>query len=238
MTGDERTEREAVEFAKTHKKEIARELTDTRRFPPDTTPVSVFMAGSPGAGKTESSLRLIERLSGDGHSVLRIDADDLRSRFPNYTGKNSDLFQYATSIIADKMQDLAIEQNQNYVFDGTLSNLERARENIGRGLGRGRIVQILYVYQDPLQAWKFVQAREQRDGRVIPEEFFIEQYFLARKNVNILKKEFGDRIRVDLIVKNIDGTDVKYKDDIDSIDDHIPERYTKSMLRRLLSEIS
>ena len=193
------------------------------------------MAGSPGAGKTESSLRLIERLSGDGHSVLRIDSDDLRSRFPSYTGKNSSLFQSATSIIADKMQDLAIEQSQNYVFDGTLSNLERARGNIRRGLGHGRVVQVLYVYQDPMQAWKFVQAREQRDGRMIPKESFIDQYFLARENVNALKKEFGDKIRVDLIVKNIDGTDFKYKDNINVIDSHIPERYTKDTLGRFLS---
>ena len=236
MTDDEHIEREVVEFAKTHKKEIARELTDIKRFPPDATPVSVFMAGSPGAGKTESSLRLIERLSGDGHSVLRIDADDLRTRFGNYTGKNSTLFQYATSIIADKMQDLAIEQCQNYVFDGTLSNLERARENIKRSLDHGRVVQVLYVYQDPLQAWKFVLAREQRDGRTIPKESFVDQYFLARENANILKREFGRQIRIDLIVKNIDGTDFKYKENISDIDSHMSERYTQDTLRQLLSE--
>src|SRR3989338_11343142 len=159
MTEEERIEQEAIEFARAHKKEIARELTDVRRFPSDTTPVSVFMAGSPGAGKTESSLRLIERLSGGGHSVLRIDADDLSTRFDSYTGKNSALFQYATSIIADKMQDMAIDQRQNYVFDGTLTNLERARENIRRSLEHDRVLQIIYVYQNPLQAWKFVQAR-------------------------------------------------------------------------------
>jgi predicted ABC-type ATPase len=236
MTEDERIEQDSIEFARAHKREIARELTDTRKFPPDSVPVSVFMAGSPGAGKTESSLRLIERLSGDGHSVLRIDSDDLRTRFPSYTGRNSSLFQSATSIIADKMQDLAIEQHQNYVFDGTLSNLGRARGNIKRGLDHGRIVQILYVYQDPLQAWKFVQAREQRDGRTIPKESFIDQYFLARENVSTLKNEFGNNIRVDLIVKNIDGTDFKYKDNIDVIDSYIPERYTKNTLSQLLSE--
>src|SRR3989344_4958057 len=134
MTEDERIEQEASDFARVHKNEIAAELTDLTTFPPDTRPVSVFMAGSPGAGKTESSLWLIESLSGGGHSVLRIDPDDLRPRFPNYTGKNSSLFQPATSIVADRMQDLAIDQSQNYVFDGTLTNLRRARENIGRSL--------------------------------------------------------------------------------------------------------
>ncbi len=237
MTDEElRIKAEAVEFAKKHKEEIAKELTDLKHFPADSAPVSVFMAGSPGAGKTESSRRLIERFSGDGHTVLRIDSDDLRSRFLGYTGKNSSLFQGATSIISDKMQDYAIKQGQNYVFDGTLTNLERARENIERGLKHNRLVQILYVYQDPLQAWKFVQEREKKDGRMIPKDAFIEQYFRARENVNLIKKEFGTRISVDLIVKNIDGTDFKYKENIEVIDSYIPESYTKSTLSESLNK--
>src|ERR1039457_1930562 len=99
MTGDEEIKARAIEFAREHKKEIARDLTDPKRFPPDAIPVSVFIAGSPGAGKTESSQQLIKKLSSDGHAVLRIDSDDLRRQFKEYTGKNSSLFQSATSII-------------------------------------------------------------------------------------------------------------------------------------------
>ncbi len=126
------------------------------------------------------------------HKVLRIDSDELRAEFPKYSGNNSSLFQHSTSIIADKMQDMAIRNRQSYVFDGTLSNIKRVRENITRSLGHNRFVQILYVYQDPLQVWKNVKAREQRDGRVVPQESFIEQYFQSRKNVNLLKDEFGE----------------------------------------------
>ena len=194
MTLEEEVRSIAVEYAKTHKKEIAHELTDLTKFPADPEPVVVFMAGSPGAGKTEASERLIERFSGDGHRVLRIDSDDLRTRLPGYTGQNSSLFQGATSIITDKMQDIAIEQRQSYVFDGTLTNLERARENIQRCLLHGYAVQILYVYQHPVQAWKFVRAREIRDGRMVPRDAFIDQYFAARENVNILKKNLKVRL--------------------------------------------
>ncbi len=237
MTGDEQIRQRAIEFARAHKKEIARDLTDPARFPPDAVPVSVFMAGSPGAGKTEASERLIERLSSDGRSVLRIDADDLRGRFAEYNGKNSSLFQSATSIIADRMQDMAMDQCQSYVFDGTLSNLERARENIQRCLDHERVVQILYVYQDPLQAWKFVLARELKDGRTIPQDSFIDQYFRAHNNVNTLKNEFGSKIRVDLIVKNIDGSDFSYRENIDLIDSYITERYTQDTLREALKAL-
>ena len=53
-------ESEAILFARTHKKSIIKKATDVSIFLPDTNPVSVFMAGSPGAGKTELSKHLIE----------------------------------------------------------------------------------------------------------------------------------------------------------------------------------
>ena len=118
------------------------------------------MAGSPGAGKTESSKNLIEKFTRDRHSVLRIDSDELRSQFREYTGTNSNLFIGATSILADKIHDFALLNKQSFVFDGTLSNLDRSRDNIKRSLDKKRFVQILYVYQEPVQAWNFESPRD------------------------------------------------------------------------------
>ena len=236
MTEEEtHIESEAIAFANAHKKDIAVELTDILKFPADANPVSVFMAGSPGAGKTESSQNLIAKLTGGGHKVLRIDPDELRSRFETYTGANSHLFQGATSILAERMHDRVLKNKQSFVFDSTLSNLGKARENIQRSLKQKRLVQIIYVYQNPIQAWEFVKAREKRDGRHIPKERFIEQYFQARENVNILKTEFKKDLNIDLIVKNIDGTDFRYWENIDQIDRHVPERYDKATLNLKLS---
>ncbi|MEI6345926.1 MAG: zeta toxin family protein [bacterium] len=225
----------ADEFARKNKKAIAKRIADTRLYPPDAFPVSVFMAGSPGAGKTESSRNLIEKLSKDSHAILRIDSDDLRLEFPEYDGKNSSLFIGATSIIADKIQDVALDNGQSFVFDGTLSKIEISKRNIRRSLDKKRFIQILYVYQDPLQAWNFVKARELKDGRMVPKNAFVEQYFLARENVNKLKQEFGPNLRVDLVVKDIDGTDFSYRENIDIIDNHIPEKYTKDTLDTLIA---
>lgn len=231
MDEQEKIINESIEYARANKKRLARELTDIKKFPPDEEPVAVFMSGSPGAGKTEASQRLIERFSPHGSGVLRIDSDELRKYFSTYDGTNSSLFQSATSIIADKVQDLAIQQHQSYVFDGTLSNLDRARENITRCLKHGYSVHIIYVYQDPLQAWKFVKAREVRDGRAVPKQAFIDQYFKARQSVNQLKKEFGSQLELHLIVKNIDGSDFKYEDNISQVDSYVPELYTEIKLQ-------
>jgi len=226
---------DAIAYARANKKRIATELTNTTMFPSEDAPVAVFMSGSPGAGKTEASQRLIERFTTQGSGVLRIDSDELRSCFVDYDGTNSSLFQSATSIIADKLQDVAIKQHQSYVFDGTLSNVGRARENISRCIRHGYSVHIMYVYQDPLQAWRFVKARAVRDGRVVPKEAFIDQYFRARESVHQLKKEFGKQIELHLIVKNIDGSDATYKANISQIDSYVPERYTDEVLRKQIN---
>lgn len=223
----------AEEFARKNKESIAKELTNPKIFLPDQFPVSVFMAGSPGAGKTESSKNLIEKLTKDSHSVLRIDPDELRFRFVEYNGKNSSIFIGATSILADKIHDRALKNGQSFVFDGTLSNFERSIENIKRSLDKKRFVQIVYVYQEPLQAWDFVKAREIKDGRKVPRDAFIKDYFLARCNANLLKEKFSN-IKVDLVVKNIDGTDFNYRENIDIIDNYIPEKYTKKELERII----
>src|SRR5699024_744953 len=71
----------AVSFAKKNKKAIAKRLTSPDIYPAEAHPVSVFMAGSPGAGKTEASIALLETIGGKGGCLLRIDPDDLRHEF-------------------------------------------------------------------------------------------------------------------------------------------------------------
>lgn len=227
-------EGKAIRYAKENKKSIAKRCTDPQVYLPDQKPVSVFMAGSPGAGKTEASKALLDELENieEGRKILRIDPDELRTEFEDYSGDNSSLFQPAVSVLVEKIHDFALIQRQSFILDGTLSSYEVAEKNIVRSLKRNRQVQILYVYLDPEQAWRFVQAREQAEGRNIPPEQFIYQYFAARENVNKLKDKFGKEIRVDLLLKNIDGSRKLYKSGIDQIDHHIPENYTRTDIEK------
>ncbi len=225
---EQRIQDEAIAFARAHKKAIAKRLTDKTIHPPEEEPVSVFMAGSPGAGKTEASLELLNFFSDS--PPLRIDPDELRSELPGYTGGNAWLFQAAVSILVEKVIDLAFDNRQSFLLDGTLANLEKARDNIRRSLRKGRYVQVLYVYQDPLLAWRFVQAREEAEGRRIRPEHFVDQYFAARDVVNTLKLEFGKEVHVDLLLKHLDNSSRLYKAGVEKIDYHIPENYSRQDL--------
>jgi len=229
---EEQIQEEALDFARTHKKAIARRLTDPNVFPPELEPVSVFMAGSPGAGKTEASIELIAALPGP--PIIRIDPDDLRAEFAAYDGSNAWLFQKGVSVLVEKIHDLALDQSQSFLLDGTLSHYDKAHDNVRRSLKKGRVVQILYVYQEPILAWQFVRAREAAEGRRILKEDFIDQYFAARDVVNRLKREFGKEIRVDLLLKNNDNTNRLYRAGIDQIDHHIPEKYARADIVKLL----
>ena len=231
---EERIAQVAWEFAKKHRTEIARRLTDPMIFVPEDNPVSVFMAGSPGAGKTEASIELLNLKGADGSKVLRIDPDELREELPDYAGNNAWLFQRALTPIVERIHDLALDQQQSFLLDGTLSSYSVAEKNIQRSLKRGRTVQILYVYQVPDQAWKFVQSREAVDGRRIQPEDFVRQYFAARDVVNNLKAKFGKDISVDLLMKNNDGSHQFYRAGVDQIDNHIPEKYSVDDVRHMI----
>ena len=79
-----------------------------------------------------------------------------------------------------------------------------------------------------------LKAREIKDGRKIPRDAFLEQYFTARENVNSLKRNLAPPLRLIFVVKNIDGTDFSYRENIDVIDRYIPEKYTKEELEKLI----
>jgi len=74
------------------KKAIAKSMID--HLPEEERAVSVFMAGSPGAGKTETSKSIISQFTKEhGVDVVHIDNDELRKEFDEYQGLNSPLFQ-------------------------------------------------------------------------------------------------------------------------------------------------
>ena len=234
LDANEQLAADANEFAKANRKHFARKFTDPAIFTPEECPVSVFMAGSPGAGKTEASHALIEQISSQGPAVLRIDPDDLRQQFKGYNGSNAYLFQRAASILVERILDEAFGNSQSFILDGTLSSYSSAKKNIDRSLKKDRQVQLLYVYQEPFLAWDFVQKREAIEGRRIKPETFIEQYFAAREVVNRLKNEYGSAIKVDLLMKNIDNSNRFFEFGVQNIDYFIPERFSKAELEQTL----
>jgi UDP-N-acetylglucosamine kinase len=239
MDDDEKLKQNAEKFVRENRDDIARKLTDTTKYIPDDKPSSVFMAGSPGAGKTEYSKNLIAILENNkNHKVIRIDSDELRELIPGYNGANSYLFQGAVSLIVERIHDYALRNEQTFLLDGTLSKYDKAVDNITRSLNKNRTVLIFYVYQKPDVAWKFTKAREVVEGRHIPKEIFIQQFIESQETINKIRKDFDQRVEIILVKKNFETHAVEDSIEIQqhgkSIDEYLDQRYSKTDLEKLL----
>lgn len=215
-----------LEYAKENKKIIIANLTKDSQ--PDDEKDAIFMAGSPGAGKSEVALGLVNSY----HKHLIIDADEFRSQFPEYNGSNSSLFQKASSWLVDQSFKYVINHGYSFILDATFAILS-AEKNITRALKNGYNTTIFYIYQDPVIAWQFTKARELKEGRKVPKETFIHAFFQSRINIEKVKTRYPD-VTLHIIVKDYQNNISEVHYDADNIQLIIPQIYTKDSLERML----
>ena len=224
---------EALKYARANSKEIVKKYLSG--VPKPKAPKSIFMAGAPGAGKTDASKRFLENLSFvDGEKFIRIDADELRKELPGYDGGNADSFQKAATFLAGELHLAALESGVNFVLDGTFSKLEVQKQNICRSLQQGRLVVVIYVHQTPKKAWQFIRIRQETEGRSVPKAKFITKYVESRNVANAVKAHFGDKIRLNLVIKDSEGDDKIRLSNIDSLDNHLEKGYNEDELKKIL----
>lgn len=227
---------DAVGFVKNNKNELVKQILYTSKAVSDVAPVAIFMAGSPGAGKTELAESFLHQATTDGVDIVFIDPDSFRSLMPGYVGDNAHIFQKAVSRLVNELYSVTIKQKKSFLLDGTMSSLDQARTNVERVINYGYEVYIFYIYQDPISAWKFTQAREKTEGRRIKKDTFITQFFSAHSTVDTIKQEFGKKVTVELIVKDAYQNIKDFVKNIDKIDNHIKHSYTKETLESMISD--
>ena len=238
MASDDKIRKEAIKFIKKNKKLIISKFADLNKFPSSQKPFTVFMAGSPGAGKTEFSISLIKQLEekDPNTKIVRIDADEIRDIIPQYDKTNSNLLQPAASIGVEKLFDHVQSYSQNVVLDGTFANYDVVLKDVKRALGKNRKVGIIYLYQEPKIAWEFTKKREKLEGRFVPLNTFIQSFLNSRENVNKIKKEFGTKVRLSLVIKNFENRVEKTEFNVDNVDSYLKVKYNPQTLRKELND--
>lgn len=226
-------EEKAKKWVRDNKDLLIEKFADPIKFPGVSNPFTIFMAGSPGAGKTEYSKSFIKDYDSDT-KIVRIDADEIRDMIPDYTGRNAYKFQGAAALGVEKLYDEVQKRNQNAIVDGTFSDFNKGLQDVERALNRGRKVGIFYIYQDPLIAWDFTKKREKVEGRHVSKDMFINSFLLAKENVNKVKKILGNKIELHLVEKNYTNEQENTKFNIDMIDSHLKIGYNKQDLEGLI----
>lgn len=218
---------QAIKYIKAHKKELIERFANDYICSSEKLPISIFMAGSPGAGKTEFSKSFMKEFS---VKAVRIDADEVKDFLPQYNKKNSSKVQGASALGVEYLYDYALKSHKTMILDGTFADYEKVYKNIIRSLKRNRHTEIYYVYQYPFVAWKLTKAREKLEGRVVPMDVFVNSFFKAKENVNRIKKLFGKQLIANVVLRNLENNQKKTYYDVDSIDPYVNINYTKNTL--------
>jgi GTPase SAR1 family protein len=218
--------------------------------------VTIFMAGSPGSGKTEFSERWIKLMYSKGTTIedklkkrgidtdsfesilVRIDVDEIREFIPGYKKTdekngikgNAHVIQKAANKGLDILRDFCLKNEISFLHDGTFGNLKTMREVIKKSIKNQRKVIIFYLYIDPISAWNFTKAREKIEGRNIVKEKFIEQYFNSRVNVDSAKLEFGKDIEINCVLKDKDNRVIDIEFNVQSVDQYLKIKYKEGKI--------
>lgn len=188
------------------------------------------MAGSPGAGKSEFALMLVENYS----NYVIIDADLFRTLFSDYTGTNSSLFQQACGWLVQQSLTYCLEHGYSFMLDGTFA-VRSISKIMNRVIKNSYKISIFYIYQEPEIAWEFTKKREIVEGRHVPKQTFIDAFIYARENIGKIKQRYP-HILLNIIVKNYENNISEVHFDAENIMLLVPFTHTRFELEAKLDE--
>lgn len=216
-------------YAKQNKKRLITSVIDGKQVETDKT--AIFMAGSPGSGKTETAQTLTMLNS----NLCVIDADQFRKEFPGYLGNNSYRFQRGYALLVDAALDLVLKKGYSFILDGTFAT-KKADQNIARCLKKNYDVLIYYIYQDPFIAWNYTKQREKIEGRFVPKEHFINAFFQSRYNLIKMKELYKENVTVNIFIKDFQNRHSHTLMAVDNVSFALPLTYTKEELEEKLND--
>jgi UDP-N-acetylglucosamine kinase len=239
---EKQVEQEAVRWIRraANKRLIIEKFASPDVYKPSLTPMLIFTAGSPGAGKTEFIKGFREAIESVVLTkVVVIDPDAIRDFLPGYNGANSYLFQRAVSIAVDDLFRHILKNKQSAFIDGTLADYKRAHQNIQTAIEHYGDIMVCYVFQHPAIAWRFTELREAVEGRNIKKSDFVEKFLGAKETVDKIKADFGEKVKLYVILKDYKDTKenkavAQVFSNAKRIEDCLEFEYTKTSIERIL----
>lgn len=217
-----------LEYAKKHKDNFIADIIKDKKKLEDKT--AVFMAGSPGAGKSE----VASSISSIYPDYVVIDADYFRSKFPDYNGSNSSEFQKAASWLVEQSFKYMVENEYSFILDATFA-LISSNNNIKRVIKNNFKPLIFYVYQKPLIAWDFTKKREKVEGRVVPKQTFINAFFKSRENIIKAKTKYPE-VELNIVLKDFNNNIADVHFDAENLELVIAQEYSREELEEKIND--
>lgn len=221
-------------WARKNKRSFANKMITAAGVEPHDEPAAFFMAGLPGAGKTEFTLNIIQEL---GLKVVRIDMDEIATHIESYNPLKADAFREAASDMMNAVYDRTLHRRVDFIMDGTFRSA-KSLDNIQRALKKGYSVKVFYISQDPEVAWSFTRAREKVEKRSIHRQGFISTSAEIFENLAHLDTVLFKDVTLDIVVKDRANKVGEWHRNVsyDQIDKLIGKRYSREELERMLAQ--
>jgi predicted ABC-type ATPase len=165
------------------------------------TPRAVFLAGQPGAGKSDLAAKAMREFRSNGGCVT-VNPDDMRVYHPRYLedAKEDDRSAAAKvhpdmKIWADRLFDDAARERKNIVVDGTLADKEHAEKRISELRSHGYRTEMRAMAVNPRTSWLGVVSRYEKEKgshtipRFVPERVHDDDCRKMPETVGALEKQ-------------------------------------------------
>jgi predicted ABC-type ATPase len=141
-------------------------------------PIAILMGGSPASGKSSFLKRYRPFLLQE--EILKVDADEIRAKLPEYKGYNAtqthqETKDIVTTLISDR--NIGVPCDFDLIYDGTMNNVRSYKPLIE--LLRSRNYKIFIVYMDKVPKDVIMQRMKDRylkTGRFVPAEV-VDDFF-------------------------------------------------------------
>lgn len=169
-------------------------------------PIAILMGGSPASGKSTFLKKYSPYLLNE--EILKIDADDIRSKLPEYKGFNATQTHLETKDIVNTLlsdRNIGLPCKFDVIYDGTMNSTKSYIPLINLLKELGYRVFIVYIDKvDKDVIIKRALERYKRSGRFVPLEV-IDDFFDKGTNAMEQLKFMVDGYMI------IDGSDTNYK---------------------------
>ena len=131
---------------------------------------AIFMAGIPGAGKTE----FVKQLKDEPYfeNFITIEHDKLVEYLPGYRPENYYRYRRAGNPVVGNIFKRCLECGHSFIMDGTLAH-NAGLDNIKKTLKRGYSVLVVYIVLTADKAWEITRKREKVTKRGIERAGFV-----------------------------------------------------------------
>jgi predicted kinase len=139
-------------------------------------PIAIFTGGSPASGKSYFIKKNAKYLDDD--NIFKLDADEIRSKLPEYEGWNANTTHLETQDIVNNLLNRIGSESCRYdlIYDGTMNKAKKYFELIKKVRDLGYKVYIIFMDIPYHEAKKRALLRYQRSGRYVPMEV-IDDFF-------------------------------------------------------------